>query len=413
MDSYKVEYLSIISSKEEFCRSISSFNNFLQSYDNIEIFDQKIKFKEFTFLYSVQFEEIAESAQRFFHLKFFCDDKAKLSEFKLMLRSVRALLSKAGGKPPEVLWDDISAELSRQAYPVIHELESLMRKLITKFMFIKIGMAWTKDAVPKEVADSIKTKRETSGNNYLYEVDFIQLSHFLFRAYSTANSRKLVDKLSAAKNIEDLDFAELQELVPRSNWERYFSPIVDCKIEYLQTRWEKLYDLRCLVAHNNLITDAHYDEICSLSQEVKDRILQALEGLDKVQVSVEQKEEVAENIAAEISADFGDYIYQWNIISDLISHLSAMRDSKEFKKSTAYNIASPALLAAGLFEHGVISKEVFEMLCQCFKLRNYLVHGSTSEKTQIYLQPHLTVLSELKSYLLECIETMSARPIQE
>lgn len=410
MDSYKVEYLSIISSKEEFCRSIGSFNSFLQSYDNIEIFDQRIKFKDFTFSYNVQFEEIAESAQRFFHLKFFCDDKAQLSEFKLMLRSVRALLSKAGGKPPEVLWDDISAELSRQAYPVIHELESLMRKLITKFMFIKIGVTWTKDAVPKEVADSIKTRREIGGNNYLYEVDFIQLSHFLFRAYSTANSRKLVDKLSAAKKIEDLDFAELQELVPRSNWERYFSPIVDCKIEYLQTRWEKIYGLRCLVAHNNLITDADYDEICSLSQEVKDRLLQALEGLDKVQVSVEQKEEVAENIASELNADFADYIYQWNIISDLLTHLSAARDSDAFKKSNLYNQVSPVLMAAELREYGIISDEAYEMLRQYFELRNYLVHGSALEKTQIYLTPHIAELSQLKSYLMECFEMMPKSP---
>lgn len=199
METYKVEYLTIINSKEEFCKSIVSFNSFLQSYDNIRISGVKIKFEGLTFLYDVQFGDIVEGEQRYFHIRLVCDDAKNLDKFKAMLRAIRTLLTKASGKPPEVLWDDVSSELAGKAYPIVHELENLMRKLITKFMFIKIGLAWTKNSVPKEVSESVKTKKEVGGHNYLYDVDFIQLSNFLFREYATANSRKLVEKLGAAK----------------------------------------------------------------------------------------------------------------------------------------------------------------------------------------------------------------------
>jgi len=407
MDVYKVEYLSIINSKEDFCKSISSFNNFLQSYDNIKISGSKIKFEGASFSYHVMYEEIAENTQRFFHAKFVCEDAAQLDKFKAMLRSVRTLLSKASGKPPEVLWDDVSGEISRKAYPIIHELENLMRKLITKFMFIKIGLAWTKDAVPKEVSESIKTKREGAGNNFLYEVDFIQLSNFLFREYSTANSRKLVDKLGAAKKIEELDLSELQELVPRSNWERYFSPIVDCKMEYLQPRWEKLYALRCLVAHNNLISDADYEEVCTLSQEVKDKLSQALEGLDKVKVSTEQKEDVAENIATEINSSYAEFIFGWNHIAELIYHLAAVTDLVKGEGAIDQRSGSPMQLAKILCLNGVLKDAEVVSISELAAIRNHIVHRSAFERTQIDLSKFTFKMYELRSILSSYIENYS------
>jgi hypothetical protein len=377
METYKVEYLTIINSKEDFCKSTGSFNSFLQSYDNIKINGSKIEFAGVSFVYDIQYGDIVENVQRYFHVKFLCEESKNVDKFKAMLRAVRTLLTKASGKPPEVLWDDISCELASRAYPIVHELENLMRKLITKFMFIKIGLAWTKDAVPKEVSESIKTKKEAGGANYLYEVDFIQLSNFLFREYSTANSRKLVDKLGAANKIEELDLAELQELVPRSNWERYFAPIVNCKIEYLQPRWAKLYALRCTVAHNNLMTDADFDEIRLLSDEVKEKLIQALEGLDRVQVTSEQKEDVAENAAGEINSFFGEFINVWNQCVSLIAELSYILNvNVEAYIKSGQKISTLAMLH-GLVDNGVVSQEDAILIENLNAVRNSIVHNSS------------------------------------
>lgn len=377
MEKYKVEYLTIINSKEDFCKSTGSFNSFLQSYDNIKINGSKIKFAGVSFLYEIQFGDIVENVQRYFHVKFVCEESKNIDQFKAMLRAVRTLLAKASGKPPEVLWDDVSCELATKAYPVIYELENLMRKLITKFMFIKIGLAWTKDAVPKEVSESIKSKKEIGGANYLYEVDFIQLSNFLFKEYATANSRKLVEKLGAANKIEDLDLVELQELVPRSNWERYFAPIVNCKIEYLQPRWEKLYLLRCMVAHNNLMSDADFEDICLLSGEVKEKLTQALNGLDKVQVTREQKEDVAENAASEINSYFGEFIAAWNHCVSLISELAFVLKINVDGYLAGGQKISVLHLLEGLVERGTITSDDASLIENLYAVRNSIVHNSS------------------------------------
>ena len=115
MNKYKVEYLSVINSTENFCKSISSFNSLLQSYENIKINGNNITFNGTNFEYDVQYGEIQKNTQRFFHIKLKCNRNDDLESFKLLLRSFRVLLTKASDKPPEVLWDDISSELSNKA----------------------------------------------------------------------------------------------------------------------------------------------------------------------------------------------------------------------------------------------------------------------------------------------------------
>lgn len=404
MDSYKVEYLSVINSKEDFCKSIASFNSFLQSYDNVKIAGGKIKYEGSSFAYDVQFGDIVEGSQRYFHVRFVCGDANAVDVFKKLLRVVRTLLVKVSGKPPEVLWDDIGSELSQKAYPVVHELENLMRKLITKFMFIKIGITWTKDAVPKEVSESLKMKKEVASHNYLYEVDFIQLSNFLFKEYSTANSRKLVDALGKAKKIEELDLLELQELVPRSNWERYFSPIVNCKIEYLQPRWERLYLLRCMIAHNNLMSDSDYEEVCLLSGEVKDKLTQALEGLDKIQVSSEQKEDVAENIASEINTDFGDFIHTWNSVLSSLYHLASLTGLDAGRKLASGRIVGPpGSVVAALLHAGLLTNNDVETFGVLSSVRNSVVHEHNFSKSEENVKDFFPLLKLFQNRVAEII----------
>lgn len=409
METYKVEYLTIINSKEDFCKSVSSFNSYLQSYDNLKVSGGRIKFGGVAFSYDVEFGDIVENVQRYFHLKFICEDKKNLESFKSMLRSVRTLLAKASSKPPEVLWDDVSSELSGRAYPIVHELENLMRKLITKFMFIKIGISWTKDAVPREVSDSIKLKKEVASHNYLYEVDFIQLSNFLFKEYSTANSRKLVEKLGVAKKIEELDLIELQELVPRSNWERYFSPIVSCKIEYLQPRWERLYALRCMVAHNNLMSDSDFNEVCLLASEVKEKLAQALDGVDKIQVTREQKSDVAENLAGEINSHFADFINAWNSCVQIIYQLAYTLKIKTVTEVFADEQELVAELIDAMTEEGVFNKTEGGLLLSMAKIRNNIVHNSSFGEDGHSNDDYIVAVNYLRTFLSELLDRHSGK----
>lgn len=406
MKNYKVEYLSVINTKESFCKSITSFNNLLQSYDDVTVKGHEIEFEGAIFGYEVQYGEITIDAERFFHVKLTCAGKNNLELFSRLLKSVRTLLSKASEKPPEILWDDLSSELANQAYPIVHEIENMMRKLITKFMLTTIGLAWTKDTVPKEVSESIKGKKSAPSQNYLYEADFIQLSNFLFKEYSTANSRKLVEKLGSVSSITELDLAELKELVPQSNWERYFSPIVDCKSDYLETRWEKLYELRCMVAHNKFLSRDNYNDICRISQEVKEKLIQAIENLDQVSVSEEQKEEVAENIASNMNEMYGEFIRSWNMVQELLVHLYNIFAPQEPITSNKRVMISKAIVRP-LVESGTLPRDFYPMYKELNNIRNTIVHHVDLPIGEKTLHEYVARLEMLKSELINIIEHYS------
>ncbi|WP_151760021.1 hypothetical protein, partial [Acinetobacter nosocomialis] len=236
--SYKVEYLCTIDSDGDFCKSISSFKSLLKSYDKLKIEDKKIVWDSKEFAFEISDGTVLNSNHKFFHLKFVNANANNKQEFLSLLKIIRTILSKVNNnQPPEILWDDISSEYAIQSYPVIHELENLMRKLITKFMITKVGLSWTKENIPKEVAESIKGTGTSKKQNYIYDTDFIQLSRFLFNEYTTTKVEDLVSKIKKANKIDELDFNDLKKVVPVSNWTRYFNPIVECTSEELSTKW--------------------------------------------------------------------------------------------------------------------------------------------------------------------------------
>lgn len=382
MSIYKVEYLSVINCKEGFCRTIESFNSLIQSYGDIKVVDDKIEYEGVIFDYKVHMGDIDGGDKKFFHLEFFCSGKDKLESFKLFLRSVRTLLSRVGEKPPEVLWDDLSGELSAAAYPVIHDLENLMRKLITKFMLITIGGAWTSSVVPQDVSDSIKNKKAIS-HNYLYDTDFNQLANFLFKKYATGNLNSLVAKIAAAKVITDIDLLELKELVPLSNWERYFSPVIECSSEYLEVRWGKLYELRCMIAHNNFINSENFEAITVLASEVKIKLVDAILNIDRIHVSAIQKEEVVESVASSMASQDSSLASAWNgLVEDLQFLAGLVKNEKSiFKSSRALNFR---MCADKILRDGHIGIELYEKLQGLNLRRNqfillYLEEDKSSE----------------------------------
>jgi len=402
MENLKVEYLAIINSKEGFCNTTSSFNNLIQSYGSVDIKNKYIIFDGVRFDYDVQRGEIQNNSHLFYHVRLGCPNDRDVSTFLSLLKSIRTILAKVSEKPVEVLWDDVSSSLSYAAYPVIHEIENMMRKLITKFMLTKIGLGWTKEAVPKEVSESIRTKKGSTGNNYLFETDFIQLSDFLFRPYSTANSSKLLDKLRSALSASDVNIEELKELVPTSNWERYFQPIVSCKSEYLQTRWARLYDLRCLVAHNNFIGHDDFDNILKISREVKEKLSEALSKLDSIHMSAEQKEEVAENIATTVNSTHAELIGIWISIQQLLIEIAMNALDHVQARDLIKKKTSTRMIIDKLVNQSVITVGLAQELIKLQLSRDIIVHNVDAELSDSVL---LTA-DAAKHELIDVLETL-------
>ena len=298
-----VEYLFIVKKANSFCKTTKAFIQLLNVDEHIHATTKKIKFEDdFECDVNIQVGEQESPKQRHFQIRFTLREtatEANLDVFAKMLRTFRNACQKLDGEL-HTQWDDISQFYSELCYKTIHRVENLMRKLITNFMLINVGSDWVKKATPKAVQNSIETsKRGKQAVNVLHSVDFIDLSKHMLHAYPS----KPLDEMSVEiakltpENGEKLEQFKI-DFIPRSNWTRYFSEIVDCDEEYLKKRWERLYDLRCMIAHNSIIAKKHYEEISKLSNELEDKLVKAIEKVNEVEVP----EDAVEHIISDVKA---------------------------------------------------------------------------------------------------------------
>ena len=373
---FRVEYLVTVDQKDSFCTSAAAFNNLLKTIDGISLSKGELHIGTLALDYELQTGEVLNDKQRFFHLKISLQYEQYLKEFEALLKAIRSLLHKAGGKPAQTLWDGLSLYYAQQAYPLIHDLENTMRKLITKFMLTNVGVGWASEAVPKEVVESVRSKTAKPDHNYLYEVDFIQLSNFLFKEYSTVSLVVLTDRIKKATNITDLTITDLKQAIPRSNWDRYFSNIVNCEGEYIKNRWERLYEKRNLIAHNRPLSRTDYDEIVTLCNELLPKVTQAIDSLDQITVASDDRELVSESAATSKSIGYSEFLSLWNrlhqhlyLLTNLI--VNGEKDQKTFSK---FQNNIRALLNILAKKYGVISRPDRALILDFFRLRNVVVH---------------------------------------
>lgn len=375
---FRVEYLVTVDQKDSFCTTAAAFNNLLKTIDGVSITKTELNFGSLLLAYELQTGEILCDKQRYFHLKLTLQAESHLQQFEVLLKSIRSLLHKASGKPAQTLWDGVSLYYAQRAYPLIHDLENTMRKLITKFMITNVGLGWASETVPREVVESVKSKIARPDHNYLYEVDFIQLSNFLFKEYTTVTMVVLADRIKKATSITDLAIDDLKQAIPRSNWDRYFSALVRCEGEYLKVRWDKLYEKRNLVAHNRPIAKFDLDEIVRLCDELRSKLQQALESLDQITIADDDRELVSESAAISKSANYGEFLVLWNRLHQQLYLLASLVVAKEEEQNKLVrfqnNIRAILNILAKRYE--VISRSDRAEILDFLRLRNVVVHQS-------------------------------------
>ena len=390
--SYKIEYLITIESKGGFCDSVATFNNLLKSFSEININDGNIKFKNIEFLYEINSKEIPNQNQRYFHASLTLKELKHEKTFLELLKIFRDIIYKANAKI-SILLDELSIYYSSKAYPLIHITENSLRKLISKFMLINLGMEWSLQTVPSEVQKSIKTKRSKSGiTDILHDVDFIQLSDFLFKKYQTKSSDSLFNLIKSIKTDENFDNNQLLEYLPRSNWERYFVDLVDCDDLYLSKRWNRLYELRCLVAHNTVISNSEFEEIEKLCKEINDKITDAINGLDKVYIPESDIELLHENVATNLNELYGKFINEWKNLQFIIMKLVVNQNLTDEELDLRLTNTNILQLAE---KHNIIDNNSLKKIFELRELRNLIVHENSIEIDPKYVEHKTHELIEL------------------
>lgn len=375
--NFSIEYLVTIETKGGFCDSVETFNNLLKAYSEIKLREGRILFKEIEIIYVVKTDEVKNQNQRYFHTSFTLTDIKKEDAFLELLKMFRDIVYKANGKI-NVLWDDLSVYYSQKSYPLIHKTENLLRKLISKFMLSNLGMEWSAQTLPAEVVKSIKNKRSQLGvTDILHDVDFIQLADFLFKPYQTKGLSSLYSSIAKIESDSKFDPKSLLEYIPKSNWQRYFSSIVNCDDGYLAKRWEKLYELRCLIAHNTVIAKKEFLEVQTLCKEIDEKLIEAINDIDKVIIPEGDIEVLHENVASNLNKLSGEFLEAWKSLNtELINKFISNQKFTEEELKMKATISSIMKLVD---KYKFLDTKIVHQINELRHIRHQVVH-ETNQK---------------------------------
>ncbi|MDT0173090.1 HEPN domain-containing protein [Exiguobacterium sp. BRG2] len=348
----EMEYLLIVDSKNNFCSDKSSFNSLLLCNSDISIDDAgEISFKQLKISYKVDIRPLNQeksNTQNVINTSFTCVDINQIEKFRMFNKIIKTTFRKFS-EDLYVLKDDITSYYSEKAYPKIHEIENLMRKLINKFMILNVGVKWTDNYIPNGLKSSNKT------TDYLFNLNIDQLSNILFDEYSPHSVEDLLEEIKSAKSIDSFSLEGLKKYVKKSNWERIFSNRVNFQGEFLQNRWESISKTRNIIAHNKSITVDEYEILLKNIREVKEKLESSILILDEINITEEEKKTISQHLVLE------DSIFSNNIHPDPNDHLkSELKSNFQFMESMIINLIENNLKSN--FDYSEIQKMMIPIL---------------------------------------------------
>lgn len=198
----------------------------------------------------------------------------------------------------EVSWDDVGIHYAVSAYPHIVKVENLMRKLITKFMLVAVGMDFFEN-IPSDINPR---QDKDSDSGFLHNIDFIDLTKYLFNARSLKSEDELMKIINSLEENTLPPDVNLLNYKKDSYWNRYFKDIVGDGIDAdsIKKDWEELYKLRCKIAHSKFLKKDEFEKVYDICKKLNKTFSLALEKLNDISLSDENKETITEDIFSEI-----------------------------------------------------------------------------------------------------------------
>ncbi len=378
---YKVEYLILVDPEKTSCNTVGALKHLIQSDSKIKIISEdKLSYDE---RLEIKFQFISGKASKerplsqdalYFDLIFSISNKKEFDAFSNFLRSIKRTVNNILISPLalQVLWDDISIHYARSAYPTISHTENLMRRLITKFMHINVGLSWTAERVPDDVQKLIRSNN--SDTTYLYNVDFISLKDILLSEKFVKDRDALIKELkqNAKKSFKR---EELESLIPTSNWERYFSSQVNCSAEELERLWIDLYELRCKVAHNKSFTKSDLSDCKRISSRLEAILGEAIEKLDDIHIDEDEAEDIVLDVVA--TTKYGNKVTKKAFLTEcrrLLSFIFILSTPLKTRRPKGGRRSLWSDLR-NLLDDGRIDDAQYERIKLAIVTRNRLVHG--------------------------------------
>lgn len=201
------------------------------------------------------------------------------SKFTKLNRKLIKLFNDTFHHRPKVLWSDLDSYYSTKAYPLIKDLENLMRKVITKLLIVHSGFAWENDNVSQGAKEKVvKNKGRDIESNYLSGLDFIDLTEMIFEKYSSVSAKVIFERIEKANNFEQIE--KVKAVMPRSNWDRFINIYIDMEESDLVSKWKEIYEYRCSVAHNANFSKSDYEKCQKLIESIQPILISSLNALN-------------------------------------------------------------------------------------------------------------------------------------
>jgi len=159
-----VEYLLPFDTKDGICKNIDSFKFLLISNSNFKLNKNKIDFKRSSYDFSVTLNIVEDKDCSVFHVTF--GTSRVTDTFRELLKAFRRTVGLHLKNNIQIIWDGVSFEWSKKLYPKIYQVENSLRKLISKFMLINLGLDWHKSSIPNDVTESIKNYEPTDSTHF-------------------------------------------------------------------------------------------------------------------------------------------------------------------------------------------------------------------------------------------------------
>ena len=371
----KTEYLITFELNSRLCTDVKKFKALLSSHKDITFKDNNLIFEKISFP-TIIAEGVLPDSSIYYDITIECNNKEYIDIFSKLLREIRIICQNISRRNIIILHDGVGEEYCHQGYPIIFKTETLMRKLISKFMAINVGYDWKNSTTPKEVLESVKIKSKVDETNFLQELDFIQLSNFLFKKYTNHDFNDFIKNSSNEMPNKTITIEEIKKYSPNNNWEKYFAHIVKCESDFLIKRWEKLYDYRCKIAHCRGMKKNDFLELKKISDEVIEKIEPALNSINDIYIDDQDKEELAENLTSEVNKNFSIFISQYHKLLYLIASIFEAVSSKDniIQKPKKNSINDIITHSDYLYNKNLITKEMLDNIINARKLRNTVLH---------------------------------------
>lgn len=212
----------------------------------------------------------------------------------------------------DILWDDVGSYYASKSYPLINNIENLLRKLIAKFMLVKFGINWFSNQVHEEiVAKSSSDVDEDNDNlNDLHKTTFGQLSLVLFKKRSRIGNETLLSllrELERNSRWSDEDKEQVLKRIPKSLWDEYFNTINEKNEKDFKIKWDILRKIRNDVSHNRVISKEKYKKLNGVSQLIEKVLIKAVDSIGAIEVKEADKDLIVEHIVTKTDMQQSNY----------------------------------------------------------------------------------------------------------